>query len=36
MQDRWSLEAKMVERFGEKPDLETILFLIGVQEYGSD
>jgi hypothetical protein len=30
----WSLEAKLVERFGKKPDLETILFLIGVQEFG--
>lgn len=24
----------MAERFGKKPDLETILFLIGVQEFG--
>ena len=30
----WELEAKMLERFGKKPDLETILFLIGVQEFG--
>lgn len=30
----WALEAKLVERFGKKPDLETILFLIGVQEIG--
>ena len=30
----WNLEAKLVERFGKKPDLETILFLIGVQEFG--
>jgi len=30
----WSLEAKLVERFGKKPDLETILFLIGIQEFG--
>lgn len=30
----WNLEAKMMERFGKKPDLETILFLIGVQEFG--
>lgn len=30
----WTLEAKLVERFGKKPDMETILFLIGVQEYG--
>jgi hypothetical protein len=32
---RWmNLEQKLVERFGKKPDLESILFLIGVQEYG--
>ena len=30
----WNLEAKMVERFGKKPDLEGILFLIGIQEFG--
>jgi hypothetical protein len=31
----WKLEAKLVERFnGKKPDLETILFLIGIQEFG--
>ena len=30
----WNLEAKLVERFGKKPDLETILFLIGIQELG--
>jgi hypothetical protein len=30
----WKLEAKMVERFGKKPDMETILFLIGIQEFG--
>jgi len=28
----WNLEASLVERFGKKPDLEAILFLIGVQE----
>jgi hypothetical protein len=28
----WNLEAKLTERFGKKPDLEAILFLIGVQE----
>lgn len=32
----WTLEAKLVERFGKKPDLETILFLIGVQELGTE
>lgn len=30
----WDLEAKLVERFGKKPDLEAILFLIGIQEFG--
>lgn len=30
----WNLEAKLVERFEKKPDLETILFLIGIQEFG--
>ena len=30
----WKLEAKLVERFGKKPDLEAILFLIGMQETG--
>jgi hypothetical protein len=30
----WNLEAQLVERFGKKPDLETVLFLIGVQEFG--
>ena len=30
----WDLEAKLVERFGKKPDLETILFLVGIQEFG--
>lgn len=28
----WNLEAKLVERFGKKPDMEAILFLIGLQE----
>ncbi len=32
----WSLEAKLVERFGKKPDMESILFLIGVQELGGE
>jgi hypothetical protein len=31
----WNLEVRMVERFGKKPDMETILFLIGVQEMGT-
>lgn len=30
----WALEAKLVERFGKKPDVETVLFLIGMQETG--
>lgn len=30
----WDLEAKLVERFGKKPDMETILFLIGIQVFG--
>ena len=30
----WDLEARLVERFGKKPDLEAILFLIGIQEFG--
>lgn len=34
MQRWWTLEAKLVERFGKKPDMEAILFLIGIQETG--
>jgi len=35
LQQRWcALEAKLVERFGKKPDLEAVLFLIGMQETG--
>ena len=30
----WNLEAKLAERFGKKPDMEAILFLIGLQETG--
>ena len=30
----WKLEERMMARFGKKPDLEAILFLIGVQEMG--
>jgi hypothetical protein len=30
----WNLEAELVERFGKKPDVEAILFLIGMQETG--
>jgi hypothetical protein len=30
----WKLEERLMERFGKKPDLEAILFLIGIQEFG--
>jgi hypothetical protein len=30
----WILEGKLLERFGKKPDMEGILFLIGMQELG--
>lgn len=30
----WNLEARLVEKFGKKPDMEAILFLIGMQETG--
>lgn len=30
----WQLEAKVLERFGKKPDMEAVLFLIGMQETG--
>lgn len=30
----WQLEQKLMDRFGKKPDLEAILFLIGIQEIG--
>lgn len=30
----WGLESKLMDRFGKKPDLETVLFLIGIQEFG--
>lgn len=30
----WKLEERLMERFGKKPDLETVLFLIGIQEFG--
>jgi hypothetical protein len=30
----WALEEKLITRFGKKPDMEAILFLIGVQEVG--
>jgi len=28
------LESKLLDRFGKKPDMEAILFLIGIQEFG--
>ena len=31
----WKLEEKLMARFGKKPDMEGILFLIGVQEHGA-
>lgn len=31
----WQLEAKFMDRFGKKPDMETILMLIGIQELHS-
>lgn len=35
LQVRWfALEQKLIERFGKKPDVESILFLIGIQELG--
>jgi hypothetical protein len=30
----WKLEEKLMERFGKKPDMEAILFLVGIQEFG--
>lgn len=30
----WKLEEKLMERFGKKPDMESILFLVGIQELG--
>ena len=30
----WNLEAKLTELFDKKPDVEAILFLIGMQETG--
>ena len=28
----WKLESRFVEKFGKKPDVEAVLFLIGIQE----
>jgi hypothetical protein len=30
----WKLEEKLMQKFGKKPDMEAILFLIGIQEFG--
>ena len=30
----WELEAKLLEQFGKKPDMEGVLFLVGLQETG--
>jgi hypothetical protein len=30
----WELEAKLLERFGKKPDMEAVLFLVGMNETG--
>jgi hypothetical protein len=30
----WKLEEKLMERFEKKPDVESVLFLIGIQELG--
>ncbi len=30
----WALEGTLLERFGKKPDMEAVLFLIGIQETG--
>lgn len=30
----WKLEEKLMARFGKKPDTESILFMIGIQELG--
>jgi hypothetical protein len=30
----WKLEERLIERFEKKPDVESILFLIGIQELG--
>jgi len=31
----WKLEEKLMLKFGKKPDMEAILFLIGIQEFGN-
>ena len=31
----WKLEEELMKKFGKKPDMEAILFLIGIQEFGN-
>lgn len=31
----WKLESKFLDKFGKKPDVEAVLFLIGIQEIGN-
>ncbi|MEO6328222.1 MAG: hypothetical protein ABIO55_04795 [Ginsengibacter sp.] len=31
----WKLEEKLMQKFGKKPDMEALLFLIGIQEFGN-
>lgn len=31
----WKLEEELMQKFGKKPDMEAILFLIGIQEFGN-
>ena len=31
----WKLEETLMSKFGKKPDMEAILFLIGIQEFGN-
>lgn len=34
-EERWlTVESMLVERFGKKPDMEGVLFLIGMNEFG--
>ena len=28
----WKLEEKLIGRFGKKPDVESVLFMVGIQE----
>jgi hypothetical protein len=34
LQRWWKLEEQLMNRFGKKPDMDAILFLIGIQETG--